>query len=174
MPTVFLCIGSNQGNRLNALAVAYKVLSDVTGTVTDFSSVYESEPWGFKAETYFLNQILVVETNQEPLELISLILATETGMGRERKSAGYQSREIDIDILLYSDLVIDAGNLQIPHPRMHLRRFVLEPLAELAPGMIHPLMKKSIQELLKQCSDIGRVERVYDKMAVRRLFGIDG
>ena len=94
-------------------------------------------------------------------------------MGRKRQQGGYQSRIIDIDILLYADRIIDTGNLQIPHPRLHLRRFVLMPLAELAPDLIHPVLKKSIQELLKQCIDTGRIERLYDKIAIRGLFGID-
>ena len=160
MPSVLLSIGSNQGDRLSGLLEVSDKLPVMAGPVTGYSSVFESEPWGFDADTQFLNQVVEVRTRLDPLGLIAVLQEIETGMGRIRQPGGYQSRTIDIDILFYDDWIIDTGNLQIPHPRLHLRRFVLEPLSEFRPAVIHPLMGLSVSQLLKDCEDKGKV-RLY-------------
>ena len=157
MPAVLLSIGSNQGDRFKALMEVSGRLPEKAGPVTGYSSVFESEPWGFDADTDFLNQVLQIQTSLEPSELLAAIQEIETAMGRHRQPGGYQSRVIDIDILFYGDEVINDGDLLIPHPRLHLRKFVLQPLAELQPDFKHPLLGKSIRELLEECDDHTRV-----------------
>jgi 2-amino-4-hydroxy-6-hydroxymethyldihydropteridine diphosphokinase len=170
MPLVFLSLGSNKGDRLGALARAYAEISILAGNEVSFSSVYETEPWGFKAEQEFLNQVISFETDLKPEALISELLGIETRMGRKRQNEGYQSREIDIDILLYGDLTMEGDDLKLPHPRMHERSFVLIPLAELAPGIIHPVFGQSAIRLLNGCMDTTRVVKRFDRADVPSLF----
>jgi 2-amino-4-hydroxy-6-hydroxymethyldihydropteridine diphosphokinase len=171
---VFLLTGSNKGNRLKALARAYHEISLKTGRVVAFSSIYETEPWGFQADMQFLNQVIQVDTSMDPFDMITSILDIEVMMGRKREDSGYQSREIDIDILLYSDRIIELKNLQIPHPRLHLRKFVLEPLAELEPEICHPIFNMTIRQLLGQCPDLTKVSRRYDQSMIPSLFKMYG
>jgi 2-amino-4-hydroxy-6-hydroxymethyldihydropteridine diphosphokinase len=158
MRKAFLHTGSNRGSRLEMLHEAHRQIGEKTGEILLASSVYETEPWGFHDETPFLNQVLEIKTDLSPEILLQSILEIETVMGRKREFKGYLSRKIDIDILFYDDLVICTENLVIPHPRMHERRFVLIPLAEIAKDFIHPVFHRSIEELLVSCSDQSRVE----------------
>jgi 2-amino-4-hydroxy-6-hydroxymethyldihydropteridine diphosphokinase len=169
MSLVFLSLGSNKGSRLKALALANREIAGRIGAIVAFSSIYETEPWGFKADKNFLNQVVGIETNLEPDVLMTELLKLESLMGRER-SVGYQSREIDIDILLYADRVVQDDHLQIPHPRMQLRKFVLEPLVELVPDIIHPVFGNTATELLEQCLDITHVALRYEKSLIPSLF----
>jgi 2-amino-4-hydroxy-6-hydroxymethyldihydropteridine diphosphokinase len=160
MKNVFLGLGTNLGDREANLKRAIALIDKSIGTVTETSSVYETEPWGFEAEEQFLNMVLKIETDATPSELINKILDTETSLGRKRGEKRYSSRLIDIDILLYDNMIINEGDLKIPHPRMHERRFVMVPLCEIAPSEIHPVSGKSMSELLDLCTDQNKTKKV--------------
>jgi 2-amino-4-hydroxy-6-hydroxymethyldihydropteridine diphosphokinase len=157
MDKVFLGIGTNLGSRKVNLRKATEMIADHIGKVVNSSPVYETAPWGFEAENDFLNMVVTVETNLAPAEVLKKILQIESMLGRERNQDRYSSRIIDIDILLYDDLIINENGLKIPHPLMHERKFVLVPLCELAPEMIHPVLKKSMRVLLEKCRDRSRI-----------------
>ncbi|MBP1672094.1 MAG: folK [Bacteroidetes bacterium] len=155
MHNVYLLLGSNRGNKALLLEKAVERLNSISVKPVISSSLFESEPWGFNAKEWFLNKAVLIETNLSPEVLLSQILNIEKELGRVRGvlKEGYESREIDIDILLYDNLVHDSEILSIPHPRMHLRKFVLEPLMEIAPNIVHPLFGKTIEDLYKICPD---------------------
>ena len=157
MKKVFLGLGSNLGDRAEYLQETKIRIEESIGSVVSASSVYETEPWGFVSDTDFLNMVLCVETNLSPSGLLGRILMIESLMGRIRNERQFSSRNIDIDILLYNNAIVNEVALKIPHPRMHERRFVLVPLAEISPDLIHPVLKKSIESLLKSCKDYSKV-----------------
>jgi 2-amino-4-hydroxy-6-hydroxymethyldihydropteridine diphosphokinase len=145
--TAYLSLGSNVGDRDVNLRSAIEQLSRV-GRVVAVSLFYETEPMEVKAQAWFLNCVVEVETEKSAAELLDALLSIERAMGRERVQAK-GPRNIDIDILLLGDAVIDEKGLKVPHPAMHQRRFVLAPLAEIAPDAIHPVFKRSARELLE-------------------------
>ena len=153
MKKIFLGIGTNLGDRETNLKIAVGRIEENIGHVIKSSSVFETEPWGFKTDNQFLNMVVKVETKLTPSEVLDSILMIETLLGRTRGVKQYSSRVIDIDILLYEDLILNEKNLKIPHPLMHERKFVLVPLCEIAPNLIHPVLKKSIRILLSLCKD---------------------
>ncbi len=156
---VYISLGSNLGHRLAQLQEAIMHLGRKLGTVTNVSSVYESPAWGFEGED-FLNACISLETNLSAEEVLVRILAVESSMGRERKrEAGYVSRIIDIDILYYADTVIESEMLQLPHPQLHKRKFVLKPLADIAPQFYHPQLQKDTRNLLQECKDKSEVTK---------------
>jgi len=157
MKPVFLGIGTNLGEREENLRKAIKLIEEHIGSITEESSVYETEPWGFKSETSFFNMVIKVETNLTPSGLLGRILMIEAMMGRLREGQGYKSRIIDIDILFFGSRIFENKILKIPHPRIQERRFVLVPLSEIAGDLLHPVFKKSIQELLQECKDKSKV-----------------
>ena len=123
------------------------------------SSLYSSEAWGYSSENVFLNQVLILENNKKVENILLDCLSIEKELGRDRRdSTEYTDRPIDIDILYIDRLVIESENLNIPHPRMHLRRFTLAPLAEILPDFIHPILKKDHKSLLLLCADSSKVE----------------
>jgi 2-amino-4-hydroxy-6-hydroxymethyldihydropteridine diphosphokinase len=157
MKKVFLCLGSNIGERTENLKEAKKMIAELIGRILTESGLYETEPWGFESENDFLNMVLCVETGLSPSGLMGRILMIESKLGRIRCETRYSSRSMDIDILLYGEEVYADEAINIPHPRLHERRFVLVPLSDIAPGFIHPVIKKSIKTLLEICSDQSRV-----------------
>jgi 2-amino-4-hydroxy-6-hydroxymethyldihydropteridine diphosphokinase len=146
VPTrVYLSLGSNVGDRKAHLRDALARLGAV-GRVITVSSFYETEPVEFSRQPWFLNCAVALETSQPPRQLLTAILAIEREMGRRRvQKKG--PRSIDIDILICGDMIFDSKQFTIPHPAMHQRRFVLEPLAEIAPEVLHPVFNKTIREL---------------------------
>ena len=163
---VYLLLGGNIKPRLDTLKLAILKLQEHDCNIKALSSVYESEAWGFKSEQKFLNQLLVVETERSPSELLYDILKIEKEMGRTRQKEGtYISRNIDIDILYFGHMVIHKPDLVIPHPRLHKRRFALLPLVELAPAYLHPVFIKTNRELLDDLDDPSDVT-VYNEKEV--------
>lgn len=155
---VYLSLGSNLGQRQEQLRAAIDRLGRV-GRVASVSSFYETQPVEVTDQPWFLNCALALETRESPQQLLQETLAIERDMGRERtRKKG--PRKIDVDILLFGEQVVDSPQLAIPHPAMHQRRFVLEPLAEIAPEAHHPLFKKSVRELLAELPDWQIVRRI--------------
>jgi 2-amino-4-hydroxy-6-hydroxymethyldihydropteridine diphosphokinase len=150
---VFLLLGSNMGDRPATLHKARTLLLAQVGDIIAQSGYHESEPWGFEADMWFINQALHVETPLAPLPLLQAIQHIERQLGRIRTTPPgvYTSRPIDIDILFYGNDIINTPALIIPHPLLHRRRFALLPLCEIAPGHIHPLLHKTAATLLQQC-----------------------
>lgn len=160
MSKTILSLGSNMGNKGMNLSLAIRSIENGAGKVIGKSLVYETGAWGFDCNDNFFNQVVMIETDLSPRSLMDFCLETERRLGRERKLKGqYESRLIDIDILFYSDLVINDEDLKIPHPLLHQRRFVLEPLCEIVPLMVHPVLGITITELLRQCPDNGLVKK---------------
>lgn len=159
MSRIFLGIGTNLGDREANIKNAITMTEEMVGHVICSSSVWETEPWGFESKDMFLNVVIEVETRLTTLEVMERILEIETKMGRLRSGKRYSSRLIDIDILLSGDIILNTGSLIIPHPRLHERRFVLMPLSEIAPGLVHPVLGKDIATLLEECADTGKVKK---------------
>lgn len=147
--TVYLSLGSNVGDRLATIQAAITQIAN-SGRVTAVSSVYETEPVDFAAQPWFLNCVVELKTEKMPRQLLPLMLKIERQHGRNRSTEhGKGPRTLDIDILLFGNSVIKTKDLTVPHPAMHQRRFVLEPLAEISPGVRHPILKNTIKELLQ-------------------------
>lgn len=156
---VTLLIGGNQGDRVGLLKQACDMIGQQVGDIVQLSSIYESEAWGFEAEQSFLNQAVVVETRLEPHEVLGKALFIETQLGRVRSGNGYSSRTMDIDILFVDNKCIDTPDLIVPHPRIHQRNFVLVPLCEIMPDYVHPILQKTMSNLLKTSLDKGKIIR---------------
>ena len=161
MNTAYLIIGSNMGDRGQYLATARELIGRDCGEITKTSFVYETAAWGKTDQSAFLNQALEVHTTLNAKQLIRHILKVEKKMGRIRKEK-YGPRLIDIDILFFNDEIHKTSFLKIPHPEMQNRRFVLVPLAEIAPDIIHQLLKKTVTELLHDCPDTLDVKKIAD------------
>ena len=160
MYQVFLGIGGNIGNkRMNFQKVHFSVENEL-GKILRQSSVYETAPWGFSANENFWNQTLLIETKLRPEDLLAKINRIEKESGRKREPGKYTSREMDIDILYYGDWVFETEKLTIPHPHIAQRRFVLAPLAEIAPEFRHPALKKNNLQLLETCADESEIKKL--------------
>lgn len=138
MSTLYLSLGTNLGDRQQNLKSALELIGREVGTVVSASDIIETEPWGFDSPNPFLNMVVKVETDLKPLEVLDVTQEIERQLGRATKSVNgeYHDRLIDIDILLYDDLVMDTPELTIPHPLMYERKFVMEPLAQIAPELV--------------------------------------
>lgn len=153
---VYIGLGSNKGNREQLMAQAIEMLSVALGAPVRLSSLVETEPWGFSSQNKFLNMVALFMTTLSPVELLDATEDIERRLGRTVKSTaatGYSDRPMDIDILFYGDEIISTPRLTVPHPRLHERDFVLRPLVEIAPGLQHPVMGKSVSQLLQLLDD---------------------
>jgi len=155
----FLLLGTNLGERGEWLGKALTAIKENVGNLISISSVYETEPWGTEGQPPYLNQAVAVSTKLPPVALLETILSIESRLGRARRTR-WDNRTIDIDIIYYQDIIYNAPGLEIPHPRLHLRNFVLYPLVEIAPGFIHPLLGRTNLELLNASSDHLKVKRL--------------
>lgn len=168
MLTAYIALGSNLGDRAQILTAATDRLGRL-GRVTAKSSVFETEPVGYHDQPAFLNAVLALETKLEPVPLLHALLAIEREMGRDRsRSVLHGPRTLDLDLLLMGDAVVAAEDLTLPHPALEQRRFVLAPLAEIAPDLRHPRINKTMAELLALVPDEGE-NRI---SAVRRLLNL--
>ena len=152
MNTLYVITGGNLGDRRKNLLEAKNFIEERIGNIVRSSSIYETEAWGSQGQPSYFNQVHQLSTSLKPKEIISAILKIEKDMGRIRTTKN-ASRIIDIDILFYNDEIIAKENLVIPHKEITNRRFVLMPLNEIAPDLVHPVLKKSIQELLTETGD---------------------
>jgi 2-amino-4-hydroxy-6-hydroxymethyldihydropteridine diphosphokinase len=152
MTGIYLLLGTNLGDRELHLANATALINQQIGLVVSRSSVYETDAWGMDAAPLFLNQVLLVNSLLPPLKALEVILSIENDLGRKRRDQ-WESRIIDIDMLYYGSQVLQLPELTVPHPRISQRRFALEPLVEIAPHLVHPVLMKSHLQLLKSCPD---------------------
>ncbi|MDX5426809.1 MAG: 2-amino-4-hydroxy-6-hydroxymethyldihydropteridine diphosphokinase [Bacteroidota bacterium] len=160
MTTAYLLIGSNSEDREYQLRRAVALLSSEMEVVS-LSSIYESEAWGFKSEKDFYNQVVIIRTHFSGEKVMEICLKIEKEMGRIRKSQfGYSDRNIDIDILYFGDRVISSDQLTVPHPRIQERNFVLVPMTEVAPDLVHPILHLTQSEMLRQLKDQGWIRKV--------------
>ncbi len=157
--TAYLSLGSNLGDRLGNLRRACRALEGGAIRLGAVSSVYETEPVEFVDQEWFYNCVVEVETTLAPLELLEQLQAIERRFGRRREQPK-GPRTLDIDLLLYGETVLQAERLVVPHPRMHERRFVLEPLREIAPTLRFPNSQKTIEQLFQELPDGSQVRRI--------------
>ena len=146
---IVLGFGSNLGDREELILSAYGLLVEGLGELVKKSSFIETPAWGFQSDNSFINSVAVFETEKSPYEALEICNKIEKELGRERnpEHKGYQNRTIDIDILFYEDIVLDTPTLEIPHPLIQERDFVLTPLKEILPNLIHPVLKKKIKDI---------------------------
>lgn len=146
---IVLGFGSNLGDREELILSAYGLLVEGLGELVKKSSFIETPAWGFQSDNSFINSVAVFETEKTPYEALEICNKIEKELGRERnpEHKGYQNRTIDIDILFYEDIVLDTPTLKIPHPLIAERDFVLIPLKEILPNLIHPVLKKKIKDI---------------------------
>lgn len=158
-----MLLGGNLGHVRETFSKAEALLAD-SFKILRKSSLYESEPWGMESENLFLNQVWKIETDLEPEVLLDKILEAESQLGRERPTESeeghYLDRTLDIDILFMGSLVLNTNKLVLPHPKLHLRAFTLQPLAEVESDLMHPVLGKSISNLLENCRDNVRARKL--------------
>lgn len=160
MARIVLSLGSNIEPREEHLKKAIAEIADWSESALKVSNMYSTEPVGFRSEKDFLNLAVLFETSCSPAELLAKIHAVESKMGRIRTPGRVEDRIIDMDILFYDDLILNTDELSIPHPRLHERSFVLTPLLDIVPDLVHPILHKTIWELYDECKDLSEVSIV--------------
>lgn len=161
MQNAYLLIGSNLGNKAEQLSTAVHYIQQECGQIVKQSAFYETAPWGFTDQPSFINQAIWIKTSLNPEELMQTLLNIEAKMGRIR-TLKLGPRIIDLDILQIDQTIMETPILHIPHPAMTERRFVLAPLAEIAPELLHPVIRKTATELLQACTDDSDVQKKMD------------
>lgn len=162
MPIVYLSIGSNLGKRYeNCQKGISQLIAKTKSLLIMKSSFYETEPIGYEKQGWFLNAAIKIETLLDPSELLRDLKSVESDLGRNFQQVRFGPRTLDLDILFYDNLIENAADLVIPHPRMHERCFVLKPLCDIAPAMVHPILKKSVAQLLKDLEDSEQMVNLY-------------
>ncbi len=159
MYTAYILLGGNQGDVALVFRKAVVMISEAGLNVSERGSLFKSDAWGEGVQGAFYNQLLILRVGLEPMELLAALLGIEHKLGRERKPGVVSDRTIDMDILLIDDLIVSLPGLTIPHPRMHQRRFALVPLCEMVPFLIHPVLGKTMWQLLEDTTDQLRVEK---------------
>jgi 2-amino-4-hydroxy-6-hydroxymethyldihydropteridine diphosphokinase len=158
MKGIYLLLGSNEGDRLRYLQHAAGLVGGRVGRVLRWSSVYRTEAWGVRDQADFMNSVLEVDSTLTPEDLLMELLEIERDLGRKRRNR-WAERVIDIDILYYGDLVVQSGRLTVPHPEIQNRMFTLVPMCEVAPDLVHPVLKLDQKTLLQYCADpLGVIE----------------
>jgi 2-amino-4-hydroxy-6-hydroxymethyldihydropteridine diphosphokinase len=161
MNAAFLCLGGNMGDRLALLREAKELILIAGIEIRAQSGIYETQAWGGDPTSGdYYNQCIKVETEMQATDLMQVLLSIEQKMGRSRSSDKNSPRTMDIDILLFNNNIINDSNVEIPHPRMHLRQFVLKPLSEIAASVMHPVLHKTIGQLLLECRDTLTAKKV--------------
>ncbi len=153
MNVAFLCLGGNMGDRFANLNRTKELIKEERLKILAQSSIYETQAWGTEKSPDYLNQCIKVSTELDAESLMKLLLSIEQKLGRVRDGNKNQSRTVDIDMLLFNGDIIKTELLEVPHPRLHLRQFVLKPLNEIASGILHPVLHKSIHRLVMDCPD---------------------
>lgn len=159
MSKVYFSIGSNKGNRSELINEAITKIDIFIGKVELRSSIYETKSWGFNSNNFY-NTCLLIESSLSVELILNKILKIEKDMGRLNSVGQYSDRCIDIDILFFEDIIVNSKDLIIPHPRLHLRKFVLTPMLDLMPDLIHPILKKSIRQLELECDDNDQPKKI--------------
>ena len=153
MNIAYLILGGNKGDKINNLQSALKLIENRVGKTIQKSDVYATKAWGNPNQPDFINQVICLQTNLTPVDLLKQLLLIERKLGRVRTDEKWMERTMDIDILFFNNEIINTADLKIPHPYIQERKFVLIPLAQIAKGLIHPVFNKSIETLLLECSD---------------------
>lgn len=157
MNAAFLCLGGNIGDRLANLNEAKRQLEILGSKILNQSSIYQTKAWGVDMAPDYYNQCIQISTNLGAFELMKVLLGIEESLGRVRANNRNASRTMDMDILFFNDDQINTPELEVPHPRLQLRNFVLVPMAEIAPKLMHPKLRKTIQQLMNACADESEV-----------------
>ncbi|CAN5356579.1 2-amino-4-hydroxy-6-hydroxymethyldihydropteridinediphosphokinase [soil metagenome] len=156
---VYVALGSNLGDRAGNLLLAVRGLMEASFVVHKLSAIYETEPVGIESDTKFLNMVAEIHvTNISPTQMMARLLRIEYLLGRKDKSVK-RPRTADLDILFFGDVQMDTPFLTLPHPRLHLRKFVLKPLSKIAPNFVHPVLEREIADILADCEDTSEVKR---------------
>ncbi len=160
MNTAYLILGSNKGDKLQNLQQAIHLIEKEIGSIIKISDTYSTAAWGDTSQPDFLNQAICIQTFLSPTNVLQGALEIEKKLGRIRDQEKWKERIIDIDILFYDNIIIDTPDLKIPHPYIQERKFVLVPLLEIASTFIHPIFHKTIETLLKECTDTLEVQKI--------------
>lgn len=156
----YIGLGSNLGDRAGNLLMAVRGLIEAGFTVNKLSGIYETEPVGLESDVCFLNMVAEIHvTNVSATQMMARLLRIEYLLGRGEKTGPKRPRTVDLDILFFGDTVMESEFLTLPHPRLHLRRFVLKPMSKIAPNFVHPVLEKEVLELLAECDDASEVKR---------------
>ena len=170
--TAYIQLGGNKPDTPDWFFRCVSEEIPLLGKITALSSCYETEPWGFDSPDRFLNAVVAVETDLSPEQLMQTLLGIEKKAGRHRKSEkGYESRILDLDVLALGEQIVNKKTIILPHPRLHLRNFVLQPFSQIAAQWVHPILGKTTLELLAGCTDPSEIKRLTNQYAALAIFG---